>query len=998
MAWLRGDPVSTDPAMTTADYTEMIKERAREVVRERRAILDRAGLQTPVPNASMGLACSGGGIRSATISLGIAQVLARKERLLDFDYCSTVSGGGYFGSFLGSLFLPDGVRGPETPGSQMKPPSDELSAKAHFAQSALTDQASLTARNIGTDAKPRWIRHPVRWLREHSRYLAPNGTSDLIAAAAYLIRNWIAMIYVLALPIALAAILLIAASFAMADYSEPTQKRLKDETSEVAKADAAAKGRIADMLYIEPKAPPPCDCVQKPKSEAGIILSPVWLLAAAAAFLGLSVGVSYWLTEYLSDRGSALRLALRKVTPGKSLDRARAWLDWLGNPTVRITLVILSAGAGTVAAGGLWLWLRRNANLWINWRGLDVLMGSAVALTITACIICILAAWQIGRSTITEIGKRDAFTPEIRRILTRWSSDWLTWVLIIAGVATVDTLGLTGFAWIRAASSDASFFAGIATLAAPLGAWIINKLPSWFKDGSGTLSRWIGRYLWTAALVAALALYSLLAVSIHIGIQYLMFGNQQWAIPGRFAPLSRFGDVSIGTVMLFLGGIVGVLFRFTGASQGFINLSSLHAIYASRLTRAYIGGSNMQRLALKDPPGTLTRSERSIMESDPQDQIPIHVYQQTRTAAPIHLINVTLNETRGADKSQMLERDRKGVPLVFAPEGVFMDTAKLVSQRTHFRWDDLKKYGVETLSLGQLCAISGAAASTGMGARTSLGGSLALSFANIRLGYWWRVGRMIQEADGINPRWKARALVWLLGTITYFYLAREMRGLYTRDTAYINISDGGHFENSGAYELLRRNVQTIVVADNGADPRFLFSDMENLVRKARIDLGMAVVVADREEVEALIGRDGAALFLNGSDEDWRARAAARSSDGLAASPKDAAFCLLLKVHQRPWNSKTGAFEVEEKLTGHIVWMKPRLFEGLPVDITGYATEHPSFPQESTGDQFFDEAQWESYRALGYSMMKQLLERSTHKEDILREINRSEGWNIVWPKG
>src|SRR6185503_9154775 len=56
----------------------------------------------PVENAT-GLCLSGGGIRSATFCLGIVQVLARQQMLQRFDYLSTVSGGGYLGSFITSF-------------------------------------------------------------------------------------------------------------------------------------------------------------------------------------------------------------------------------------------------------------------------------------------------------------------------------------------------------------------------------------------------------------------------------------------------------------------------------------------------------------------------------------------------------------------------------------------------------------------------------------------------------------------------------------------------------------------------------------------------------------------------------------------------------------------------------------------------------------------------------------------------------------------------------
>ncbi|MCC6512284.1 MAG: hypothetical protein IT423_24510 [Pirellulaceae bacterium] len=329
----------------------------------------------------------------------------------------------------------------------------------------------------------------------------------------------------------------------------------------------------------------------------------------------------------------------------------------------------------------------------------------------------------------------------------------------------------------------------------------------------------------------------------------------------------------------------------------------------------------------------------------------------------------------------MLERDRKGVPLVFAPEGIFLDAGRYMTPQQYFSWEELSEFGVESLSVGQLCAISGAAASSAMGSRTTLGGALALTFANIRLGYWWEVGDLIRGKVSILRN----TGTWLYHRATkpfrtYFYLWNEMTADYSRSYGRLNISDGGHFENSGAYELLRRNVRTILVCDNGADPDYTFDDLELLVRKARIDLGLSLNVASAEHVERVFGKRGSKLFLNGSASEWRERIAARKTESRSPSPEERAYCLLLNVY----DDRNG--DGDPEICGHIVWMKPRLFCGVPQDVLGYGLSHPSFPHETTGDQFFDEAQWESYRALGNVMMTQLLTDTLWKNDLFRHLN------------
>src|SRR5688500_15763325 len=51
---------------------------------------------------AVGLALSGGGIRSASFNLGFVQALMAKGKFREMDYLSTVSGGGYLGGFLGA--------------------------------------------------------------------------------------------------------------------------------------------------------------------------------------------------------------------------------------------------------------------------------------------------------------------------------------------------------------------------------------------------------------------------------------------------------------------------------------------------------------------------------------------------------------------------------------------------------------------------------------------------------------------------------------------------------------------------------------------------------------------------------------------------------------------------------------------------------------------------------------------------------------------------------
>ena len=126
-----------------------------------------------LPEDTIGVALSGGGIRSATFCLGILQALAARGLLRHIDFLSTVSGGGYVGAFLGAL-----IQRPESLQANGRPAS--IAPNAIFASPAS---------------------EPLQWLRDHGRYMSPNGAGDEIIAGAVYLRNLVAIHVVLAITV-----------------------------------------------------------------------------------------------------------------------------------------------------------------------------------------------------------------------------------------------------------------------------------------------------------------------------------------------------------------------------------------------------------------------------------------------------------------------------------------------------------------------------------------------------------------------------------------------------------------------------------------------------------------------------------------------------------------------------------------------------------------------------------------------------------------------------
>ena len=403
----------------------------------------------------------------------------------------------------------------------------------------------------------------------------------------------------------------------------------------------------------------------------------------------------------------------------------------------------------------------------------------------------------------------------------------------------------------------------------------------------------------------------------------------------------------------------------TGRFPGVINLSSLQSFYSARLTRAYLGASNgLRATALSEAQlashgsgsgsgGTVrSRNALSAAEPVPGDDVALSDYwdsesKEPKSLAPLHLINVTLAKTVDPAE-QLVQRDRKGQPLCVSPLGFTIDGV-----HNRFRQVGTDSQIQRNLSVGQWVGVSGAAASTGLGRQTSLGLSLLLGAANVRLGTWWQSNASEVATDDRGWRNWFRTQAYLLDEFTAKFYGLRRPWQY--------MTDGGHFENLGLYELLRpvRRLRVVLAVDASADPRFEFADLANLIRLVRIDHKVEVEVQRRFDSDKL-PRDVLEKVF-GTPEDFRQdlgrdRHARGNQNGHATQ-----CALLLKATHRDWDRPCW-----------IVLIKPRVLPDSPEDVKQYAMAHPGFPHESTVDQFFDEAQWESYRKLGLSNAQRVL--------------------------
>jgi hypothetical protein len=257
-------------------------------------------------------------------------------------------------------------------------------------------------------------------------------------------------------------------------------------------------------------------------------------------------------------------------------------------------------------------------------------------------------------------------------------------------------------------------------------------------------------------------------------------------------------------------------------------------------------------------------------------------------------------------------------------------------------------YDYAQMTLPAAVTISAAAVNPGMGIYSNPILSVLMTIFNARLGFWVSNPLKVKKIKTIIwwPRYFFNELFSTIGTVNRM----------------VNISDGGHIENLAAYELIRRRCRLIVCVDGGEDPAYTFFDLENLVVRARNELGVAIMFREGQEPENVIRP--------------------RASFGYS-SQRFAIADMYLLWQDDKLDGLNSPYKVGDKIGTFIYTkssvtaptMKPKLLEAddpLKFSTYKYKIYHPVFPHESTSDQFFDPIQWESYFQLGQFMGADLL--------------------------
>ncbi len=325
------------------------------------------------------------------------------------------------------------------------------------------------------------------------------------------------------------------------------------------------------------------------------------------------------------------------------------------------------------------------------------------------------------------------------------------------------------------------------------------------------------------------------------------------------------------------------------------NANSLHPLYRDRLSKAFLF------------------VPRDFLPPDQELQpLRLKLSELSEENAPYHLINTALNVQASKTVNR---RGRNADFLVFSRNFIGSKTTDYVAT------PDMERV-MTGLDLGTAMAASGAAASSNMGAASIKPLTPTLAMLNVRLGYWMRNPRRVGAGGGWNA-------------LANFYFLWEMFGQLDEKKKSIYVTDGGHIENLGIYELLRRRCKVIIAIDGEADSEMAFGSLNTLERYALIDLGVRIVLP-WQGVSDVAKETSKAIADKG---DCQKRHGPHVAIGEIGYPGDR--------------------------VGVLIYIKASMTGDENDYVFHYKKRYPAFPHETTLDQLFSEEQFEAYRALGF---------------------------------
>lgn len=819
------------------------------------------------------LCLSGGGIRSATFNLGMLQGLARTGVLREIDYLSTVSGGGYIGSWLSSW----------------------ISRESGTERERLDKVIAALAQK--TPEARRQEPYQVRFLRDYSNYLTPRvglfsiDTWSIIGTyLRNLLLNWLVLIPLLFTFLLLPRFLVFLTVTAGAGAGNWLLW-------------AGGMFGIFPIAYTVVDLPSVGDGNLSKKKFVVFSLVPLVLMAGTLA--------SYWSGSFTSGR--AIPPDVWSFIAFATVVHLAGWVVGLLCLGLRSdlgkirrsfwpVLVFFLCAALTGAAAGAIGWLAAE-------KMLPVVMARASHPQLVYALFAVpllLADYLLAGTLLVAL---------LSRLTGEQDREW--WGR--AGGAIM----LVGLVWIVLLA--VVIYGPWLILPESYGAW--KKGYALVAGGAGVAAAWIGksdstpalrpgvsmdrlRTLVPAAAAGLFLLFLLQLMSLLATCLLLLMQLVSSHANALLTAVAHFEVTFPSHLDLLTAPPLPLLFLLVAAAALLwcpmvllvnINTFSMHAMYRNRLVRCYLGASRERKKRCPNPFTGFDVGDDTAME------------QLCRR--PFHVVNMAWNLVKG-DRLAWQQRKAASFTMspLFAGSDLIIEDPKKGVQPGGYR--SMEGYGAgryqkTPLTLGTAMAISGAAASPNMGYHSSMLVTFVMAVFNVRLGWW-----LGNPGTGMGGAWREDS-----PRVALLPLLKETFGFTREEGRDIYLSDGGHFENLGLYEMVRRRCRYIIVCDAGCDSEGRFQDLGNAVRKVRADFGVEIDI------------DLAPL---------RARR-------LHFAVGEVRYCCCDGV------------QAEQ---GELLYLKPVLTGDESADLLNYGKMHAEFPHEPTTDQWFDEAQFESYRKLG----------------------------------
>ena len=975
------------------------------------------------------LCFSGGGIRSATFGLGIVQALSKYNLLEKFDYLSTVSGGGYLGSWMSAWIRRERVRkaamfkGVNDKDKELAdieremdariPPisakhlevlkklaeekkadpnlSDEKVAmfEKEFSDSLNKEQIGAVLRlsveeieellddpnlvrvgiwsvrrqincvEVTSDFRPTPEPIQLRHLREYSNYMSPRRgllSADTWTLPAIYIRNLLLNLTIF-VPLIAALLMVPRFLFLVTNYNNGgglltyaflllgigfgswafgfVISRLPSKSPE--KIDGPdSKAKIGKRSFLN--------------SETGVLVAGVFPLITSAFLL-----TTAWAWNYRSGGTvySFNLLAWLKGYPGLEFFVVAATatfivalIAFLGVNRGR-GFNVWESGSALLASiiGGALLWLAMEKIF--DPKGWSASLGSRfgayewqvyLCLAVPAFLLIVLLASTIyvGLSSLKASDEDREWLARYGGWVLIFSSAWIVLnSVVLLGPSVLQLmvrplLNASEINWTNTFSGAPAIISGIVAVVSGFislaggfsGKSLVREEPVKSKTSV---------FLSFAPQIAAVIFLAFILVGLAFASSWLINYVGHSEVPGLYHA-SVLKDSYLGTLAVML-----LLLLFVGIAMGFflnVNKFSLHGAYRDRLTRAYLGASNPKR------------NQHTFTGFDDSDNLELHDLEGQR---PFHVINATVNLVAGKN---LAWQNRKAASFIMTPLHCGSWAVRGYRRAADYC---VSKTSQKALRLGTAMAISGAAANPNMGYISSPVVTFLMSLFNLRLGWWLgNSGPAGSDRDWFGQG-NYRFFQKVGPSIAVFPLINETLGRTDENKHFLNVSDGGHFENLALYEMVLRRCRFIVLSDGAADETFKFGEISNAIQKCKVDLGVDIKFTRGIRI---VARD-------------------TSAEGRKGAVR---FAIAEITYPEKVNGK--------RLKGTLLYMRPAYYETEYTDIKHYAEANATFPHQSTGDQMYDEKQFEAYRGLGFFTMREIYRTfvATSKGDPKKEVD------------